>query len=73
MHGRAPEEAVTAAKQRRIARAAQEYLVRRRLPASTRCRFDVVSVVVAGRTTRVTILRDAFPFPESLAALRVLN
>ena len=68
----APEEAVTAEKQRRIARAALEYLVRRRLPPSTPCRFDVVAVIVSGGTARVTILRGAFPFPESLAA-RVLN
>ena len=68
----APEEAVTAGKQRRIARAALEYLARRRLPLSTPCRFDVVSVVVSGGIARATILRDAFPFPESVAA-RMLN
>jgi putative endonuclease len=61
----APAEAVTLEKQRRIARAAQEYVWRRRLPPSTRCRFDVVSVVDAGRgEPRVEILRDAFPLTE---------
>ena len=60
----APEEAVTEEKQRRLAAAAREYLWRRRLPTSTSCRFDVVSVIVANGRTRVTILRDAFPVPE---------
>jgi putative endonuclease len=60
-----PAEAVTAAKQRRIARAAQEYLMRRRLPSSTRCRFDVVSVLDSGGMPEVTILRGAFAMPEA--------
>lgn len=60
-----PAEAVTTEKQRRIARAAQEYLRRRRLPASTPCRFDVVAVLDAGRRAEVTIFRDAFPVPEA--------
>ena len=61
-----PAEAVTLEKQRRVARAAQEYLWRRRLAASTRCRFDVVSIVDArvGGEPRVEIHRDAFPLPE---------
>ncbi len=59
-----PAEAVTAEKQRRVARAAQEYLRRRRLPPSTRCRFDVVAILDAGEKPEVTILRDAFPMPE---------
>ncbi len=61
----APAEAVTVDKQRRIARAAEEYLRRRRLPASTRCRFDVVAILEAGRRVEVTIFRDAFPVPEA--------
>jgi hypothetical protein len=52
-------------KQRRIARAAQEYLLRRRLPSSTRCRFDVVSVLDSGGMPEVTILRGAFAMPEA--------
>ncbi len=61
-----PAEAVTLEKQRRIARAAQEYLWRRRLSSSTRCRFDVVSIVDSGggAEPRVEIHRDAFPLPE---------
>ena len=60
-----PAEAVTQAKQRRIARAAQEYLRRRRLGPSTRCRFDVVAVLDAGGRPEVTIFRDAFAMPEA--------
>jgi len=60
-----PAESVTAHKQRRIARAAQEYLLRRRLPSSTRCRFDVVSVLDSGGSPEVTILRGAFAMPEA--------
>ena len=70
----APEEAVTAEKQRRIARAAQEYLVRRRFSSSTRCRFDVVSVVDRGEEKpRVEIHRDAFPLPEPFGRDRVIK
>ena len=70
----APEDAVTVEKQRRIARAAQEYLRRRRLAASTPCRFDVVSIVDRGDgDVRVEIHRDAFPLPESLGTGRVLK
>ena len=65
----APEEAVTREKRRRIARVAQEYLRRRRLPASQRCRFDVVSIVDRGDgAPRVEIHRDAFLLPESPGA-----
>jgi putative endonuclease len=55
----APAEAVTAEKQRRIARAAQEYLKRKRL-GSVSCRFDVVSILDTDGELAVTILRDAF-------------
>jgi putative endonuclease len=63
----APEEAVTLEKQRRIARAALEYLSRRRLADSTPCRFDVVCIVDrgSGEEPRVEIYCDAFPLPES--------
>lgn len=40
----APEEAVHAAKQQRIRRVAQWYLLEQQLPAETCCRFDVVAV-----------------------------
>ena len=61
----APAESVTLEKQRRIARVAQEYVWRRRVADSTRCRFDVVSIVEEeGGDPRVEILRDAFPLPE---------
>jgi putative endonuclease len=69
----APEEAVTLEKQRRIARAAQEYLWRRRVPSSTPCRFDVVAVAASGENPEVSIFRDAFPLPERLLSRRVLN
>ncbi len=59
-----PADAVTVAKQRRIARAAQEYLRRRRLAPSTRCRFDVVAILDAGGRPELTIFSDAFPMPE---------
>jgi putative endonuclease len=58
-----PEDAVTGEKRRRIFRAAEAWLSRRkreRVP----CRFDVVSILddpVAGR--RLVILRDAFQGP----------
>lgn len=39
-----PEEAVDYRKQRIISRAAQEYLLKKRLPETTPCRFDVVAV-----------------------------
>lgn len=60
-----PAEAVTLDKQRRIARAAQEYLRRRRLGPSTSCRFDVVAVLDTGGRPEVTIFPDAFPLPEA--------
>jgi putative endonuclease len=59
----APAEAVTAEKQRRIWRAASEYL-RRRPGARPRCRFDVVAIVETEGRPEVTILRGAFEEPE---------
>ena len=52
-------EAVTAAKQRRIALLAQEYLLRHRM-SDCPCRFDVVSVHVDAGTPAVEIIRNAF-------------
>lgn len=58
----APEEAVTGEKQRRIFRAAQVYLLRRR-KASVPCRFDVVAILEEGSQTDIRILPDAFQGP----------
>jgi putative endonuclease len=60
----APAEAVTLEKQRRIARAAEEYLRRRRL-GDVPCRFDVVAILESGGKTDVTILRGAFDRPDA--------
>lgn len=60
----APEEAVTGEKQRRIFRAAQAYLQRRR-KASVPCRFDVVAILEEESQTDIRILRDAFQGPPS--------
>jgi putative endonuclease len=59
----APAEAVTFEKQRRIARAAQEYVARKRLRGS--CRFDVVAILAHDGEAEVRILRNAFSMPES--------
>lgn len=58
----APEEAVTGEKQRRIFRAAQAYLQRRR-KGSVPCRFDVVAILEEKSQTDIRILRDAFQGP----------
>jgi putative endonuclease len=57
-----PAAAVTAEKQRRIYRAAEAYLQRRR-PARKACRFDVVAILDQGGEPRVEILRGAFEGP----------
>jgi putative endonuclease len=58
----APAEAVTLEKQRRIFRAAEEYLRRRRI-GTRPCRFDVVAVLEANGCTDVMLLRSAFTGP----------
>jgi putative endonuclease len=58
----APEEAVTGEKQRRIFRAAQAYLQRRR-KANVPCRFDVVAILEEESRTDIRILPDAFQGP----------
>jgi putative endonuclease len=59
----APAEAVTAEKQRRIFRAAEVYLSRRRGRRPV-CRFDVVSILGKnGDEGKIEILRDAFRGP----------
>ena len=57
----APQESVTQAKQTRLTRLAQWYLVTRRLSGRA-ARFDVVAVVFApdGESARVDVIRDAF-------------
>jgi putative endonuclease len=59
----APEEAVTLEKQRRIARAAQEYVRRRRVGRGPR-RFDVVAILESEGHAEVAILRGAFDVPD---------
>jgi putative endonuclease len=55
-----PEEAVTAAKQAQIRKIAEGYLLKHRIP-EVPCRFDVVSVLVAGgRASVVDHIQDAF-------------
>jgi putative endonuclease len=58
-----PEEAVNLEKQRRILRAAEWFLLRRK--GETACRFDVVSIVGSGRDARHWIFRDAFEGPPA--------
>ena len=57
-----PAEAVTLEKQRRIFRAAEAYLQRRR-PERSACRFDVVSILEEEGARRVEIVRAAFEGP----------
>lgn len=59
----APGEAVTLEKQRRLARAAEEYVARERLGAAA-CRFDVVTILETDGDARVEILRGAFLAPD---------
>lgn len=51
-----PEEAVNYRKQRIISRAAQDYLLKKRLPETTPCRFDVVAIC----GDRIRHIRNAF-------------
>ncbi len=51
--------AVTAWKQRRVARMAQDFVLRHRLHGQP-CRFDVVAVDVGGDGPRVDVFRHAF-------------
>jgi putative endonuclease len=59
--GDPPQAAVTLHKQRRLARLAQEYLLRQRL-GEVPCRFDVVSVLFnhEGRVSEIRHLPAAF-------------
>jgi putative endonuclease len=55
-----PEEAVSAVKQRHLARAAQAYLAQ--LPGNWQLRFDVIAIRVRGERCRLFHQQDAF-FP----------
>jgi putative endonuclease len=59
-----PAEAVTLEKQRRIFRAAEEYLRRRRLGGRP-CRFDVVAILETQGRAEVLVLRSAFVQPPA--------
>jgi putative endonuclease len=59
-----PAEAVTVEKRRRIFRAAEVWLSRRKRFGSS-CRFDVVSILEGSDGRKVEILRDAFEGPVS--------
>ena len=54
-----PAESVTAAKQRRLVRAAQIYLLGR-TGAAPACRFDVVGISGSGERQRLEWIKDAF-------------
>lgn len=58
-----PAEAVTLEKQRRIFRAAEEYVQRRRRGPPGPCRFDVVSILEAAGRADVVVVRGAFEEP----------
>ncbi len=53
-------QSVTRAKQRRLIRAAEIFLHRRRIPVQTLCRFDVVSVSKRNYAWTFDWVRDAF-------------
>ena len=54
-HG-VPEAAVTMAKQKKIIQGARVYLYKNKLPESTPCRFDVISV----KNEKITWIKNAF-------------
>ncbi len=60
-----PDQAVTAAKRGRLVRAAAAFLSERDL-WDRPCRFDVVSVVAAGKELAASHLPDAFALEEGL-------
>ena len=51
-----PEEAVTAAKQKKIIQGAKLFLYRNQYPYDTPCRFDVISIY----GDKITWIKDAF-------------
>ncbi len=54
-----PRESVTPAKQKKIIQAASFYLKDKKI-TDTRVRFDVVEVITAGKSPRITLIRHAF-------------
>lgn len=54
-----PQAAVTAAKQRKIRRLAEAYLLQRNIRQHA-CRFDVVAISMQGNRTEVDYIRNAF-------------
>jgi putative endonuclease len=55
-----PAEAVDERKQKRIRRAAQVYIARRRRVRAVPVRFDVVGILGAGRNRRLDLIKGAF-------------
>ncbi len=55
-----PEEAITAAKRRKLLALAKEYLYRRSLYGQVDCRFDVVAVTRHPDGYRIHHIKDAF-------------
>lgn len=51
-----PEEAVTAAKQKKIIQGAKVFLYQNRYPSDTPCRFDVISIY----KENISWMKDAF-------------
>lgn len=58
-----PQEAVTAAKQQKIARAALKFLQENDLQDKS-CRFDVVAIIRQEGKEEFSLIRDAFVFNE---------
>jgi putative endonuclease len=52
-------DAVTKAKQRKMARVAEQYLIERKLTGRP-CRFDVVAIAASGLETADEVIRGAF-------------
>ena len=55
-----PEETVTLSKQRKIIKAAQQYLVRKRLFDECECRFDIVAIHGTIPNHNINWIIDAF-------------
>jgi putative endonuclease len=55
-----PEEAVNKRKQRQIINTARYYLMRKKIPPETPCRFDVVAVILDGEKEVINLIKNAF-------------
>lgn len=53
-----PEESVTRAKQKKLIRAANEYVYKRNI--KTEVRFDIISILLSGDTPQIVHIPDAF-------------